>query len=353
LTEDRRYQVFISSTFQDLGEERSKVMRALLRLGAFPSGMELFPAADDDSWSLIKRIIDQCDYYILIIAGRYGTLGSAGQSFTEMEYDYAVKQGVPVLSFIFQDPESLPVGLCESTDEGKERLRMFTEKVKQKACRMWTNADHLVAELYPSFIDAKDQRPRPGWIRSDQAAGPELLAEVASLREQNYQLKRANTAAKIDSTMLASGDDAVELNVNYLVRDAETRTIEPRRQLVSLTWNKIFARLGPLMFEEASETELERALAQLSAGSDREPGLYGKATLDGSALHLVKTQLVALGLITKSVRNHGVRDRETYWSLTAQGEAAVISLTAVRKPSLPQAEIAAAAGTSDAQSIPS
>lgn len=57
-------------------------MQALLELDCIPSGMELFPAADDDQWTLIKRVIDDCDYYIAIIAGRFGSAGPEGKSFT-------------------------------------------------------------------------------------------------------------------------------------------------------------------------------------------------------------------------------------------------------------------------------
>jgi hypothetical protein len=51
---EKRYQVFISSTFQDLQEERKEVMQALLELDCMPAGMELFPAANEDQWSLIR-----------------------------------------------------------------------------------------------------------------------------------------------------------------------------------------------------------------------------------------------------------------------------------------------------------
>jgi hypothetical protein len=65
---DKRYQVFVSSTFVDLQNERQKVIHALLEQDCFPSGMELFPAANDDQWTLIKKVINECDYYLVIIA---------------------------------------------------------------------------------------------------------------------------------------------------------------------------------------------------------------------------------------------------------------------------------------------
>jgi hypothetical protein len=59
---DARHQVFVSSTYLDLIEERRAVMQALLELDCIPSGMELFPAANASQWALIQSVIDQCDY---------------------------------------------------------------------------------------------------------------------------------------------------------------------------------------------------------------------------------------------------------------------------------------------------
>ena len=95
ITTDKRYQVFVSSTYDDLQDERKEVMQALLELDCIPAGMELFPASSEDQWSLIKRVIDDCDYYILIIGGRYGSVGPDGISYTQMEFEYALKQGSP------------------------------------------------------------------------------------------------------------------------------------------------------------------------------------------------------------------------------------------------------------------
>ncbi len=71
---EKRYQVFISSTFRDLIEERQAALKAILELSHMPAGMELFPAVDDSAWRLIQDVIDSSDYYVLIIGGRYGSL---------------------------------------------------------------------------------------------------------------------------------------------------------------------------------------------------------------------------------------------------------------------------------------
>jgi hypothetical protein len=58
---DRRFQIFVSSTFLDLKEEQAAIVSALPQMDAFPAGLELFPAADDDAWTLIERAIEASD----------------------------------------------------------------------------------------------------------------------------------------------------------------------------------------------------------------------------------------------------------------------------------------------------
>jgi hypothetical protein len=105
---DKRYQVFVSSTFTDLKEERDGVIRALLEMDCIPAGMELFPAIDEEQFEFIKKVIDDCDYYIIIVAARYGSsISPEGISYTEKEYDYAVSRKIPVLAFLHRSPGSI------------------------------------------------------------------------------------------------------------------------------------------------------------------------------------------------------------------------------------------------------
>lgn len=105
---DKRYQIFISSTFVDLQDERQAVLRAILELDHMPAGMELFPATDDTAWQLIRDVIDGSDYYVLIVGGRYGSLDETGISYTEKEYDYALATKKPVVPLLHENPDNLP-----------------------------------------------------------------------------------------------------------------------------------------------------------------------------------------------------------------------------------------------------
>ena len=94
--------------------------------------MEIFPATDVEQFEYITKIIDECDYYILIIGARYGSVDSDGVSFTEREYAYAVGKGIPVLAFIHGDVESLPVSRSDTDPAIVERLNRF-RKMLQRA----------------------------------------------------------------------------------------------------------------------------------------------------------------------------------------------------------------------------
>ena len=84
----KKLQVFVSSTFTDLIEERQAAVAAILKAGHIPAGMELFTAGDKSQMDTIKRWIDESDVYMLILGGRYGSIEpSTGLSYTELEYD--------------------------------------------------------------------------------------------------------------------------------------------------------------------------------------------------------------------------------------------------------------------------
>ena len=70
--------------------------------------MELFPAADEEQFSYIRKVIDGFEHYVLVIAGCYVSVDESGLGYTEKEYDYAVKTGKTVLAFIRAGREKIP-----------------------------------------------------------------------------------------------------------------------------------------------------------------------------------------------------------------------------------------------------
>lgn len=168
---EKRYQVFVSSTYQDLHHERQELIRALLELDCIPAGMELFPASDDDSWTLIKRVIDESDYYLCVSAGRYGSVHpETGISYTEMEYDYAIEKGKPVVAFLHGNLSAIESSKVDNDADKREKLQSFHHKIRQKNIKEYTSADGLASVATRAIVQLMKQKPGVGWVRADAAA---------------------------------------------------------------------------------------------------------------------------------------------------------------------------------------
>jgi predicted phosphodiesterase len=180
---NKKYQVFVSSTYEDLQEERREVMQALLKLDCIPVGMELFPAADENQETLIKKLIGDCDYFILILGGRYGSINSEGKGYIQMEYEYALEKGIPIISFIHKNPEKIESGKTEQIPELKKKMERFKELVKKKTCSFWTSPSNLGLEVSTSLYKLFQNNPRTGWLKAD-------LLPAGDATEQNLKLKK-------------------------------------------------------------------------------------------------------------------------------------------------------------------
>ena len=194
---DRRYQIFISSTYADLKEERDKVMRAVLQLKCFPAGMELFPAVDKNQFDYIKSEIDECDYYLLIIGARYGSMDKDGVSYTEKEYNYAVRKKIPVIAFLHNDIKSIPLGKADSEKELQDKLEKFRKKVqKGRLVNYWTNPDDLKAKVISSLPMAFTLQPRTGWIKANTVTSDFLQNLVTDLKNEVNEIKATKKGGK-------------------------------------------------------------------------------------------------------------------------------------------------------------
>lgn len=171
---EKRYQVFVSSTYADLKEERHHVIQALIELDCIPAGMEFFPATDEEQFSFIKRIIDDCDYYLVIVGGRYGSTTSEGMSYTEKEYDYAIEKKLKVIAFLHKNLEEIPVGKLDIDPELRARLTAFRDKLSSnRLVKFWTKADELPGLVALSLTNAIKRFPAVGWVRANAVANEE------------------------------------------------------------------------------------------------------------------------------------------------------------------------------------
>jgi len=342
---DKRYQVFVSSTYRDLLDARQEVMQALLELDCIPAGMELFPAADDDQWTLIKRVIDDCDYYIVIIGGRYGSIGPDDKSFTQLEYEYAIEQGKPVIAFLHKEPGKLPSDDCEKDPDKVAKLEEFRELAEQKMVRYWNSPADLGSAVSRSLIKLIKTNPAIGWVKADLLPSKESTEEILLLRKQldtlQRELEASRTTAPKETEHLAQGDDLFEIEYGFGAYQSSRFTADNTYTAsFEISWSQIFARISPLMIDEATDgdlqSELNRMIREINIEHLREADdLQGFRLSDfrinGEDFNTIKVQLMALKLITKSIKSRSVKDKANYWALTPYGETVMTQLRAIKK----------------------
>lgn len=190
----KKYQVFVSSTYTDLIEERKVVMQALLELDCIPVGMELFPAADEDQWTLIKKLIDDCDYYLIIAGGRYGSVNSDNVGYTQLEYEYALKKEIPIIGFLHKDPSQIPVGKTDTSPELVEKLKNFKALIQKKLVKYWESPADLESKISRSLVKLIEEKPRQGWVKSQvgEHTDENLKKEVDDLKLQLHTEQQKN-----------------------------------------------------------------------------------------------------------------------------------------------------------------
>lgn len=215
----KRYQVFISSTYTDLKEKRSLVMKSVMDIDCIPAGMELFPAIDEEQFEFIKKIIDDCDYYILIIGGRYGSMTEDGISYTEMEFDYAKSKRIPVIAFLHNDIDNIPSGKVDMDPNVRAKLEQFRERVKkERLVKFWDTPGNLTSQVIISLTQTIKIRPGVGWVRANVVTNEESLQELNSLRKEVEQLRTYKRKKEEDSfgyiSNIADWDETFTLHLN-------------------------------------------------------------------------------------------------------------------------------------------
>lgn len=328
----KKYQVFISSTYTDLIAERKAVEETVIRSGDIPVGMEAFPAADDEQFEFIKTIIDSCDYYVLIIAGRYGSQSDDGMSYTEKEFRYAVEKGIPVLFFMHADRDSLPANKCESSADGRRKLTDFIELASTKRIRKtWSNLDALKLAVREALDHAKATKPRPGWVRGDLVASEDLIRDNFSLREELEKFRSAQPAklndlgfepADLEAHFVVNGQHDVPVSDGYGGKYGQTQNWSK-----TVVLKDIFSFIAPNMRGDFIHKSLNNrmAIAALGVPESRIP-YPGEAKIDAHDFNSILIQLEALGLITTTRQKTQAGSNADFSCLTERGTNVMLQL---------------------------
>lgn len=325
---DKRYQVFVSSTYTDLKDERRAIIQTLIEMDCIPAGMELFPAADEEQFQFIKSIVDDCDYYILIIGGRYGSTTPDGLSYTEKEYDYAREMGLKILSFIHEKPGSIEFDKSDVDPGLRTRLEAFRGKAKTGSIvKFWSDPKELPGLVAVSLARTIKAHPAIGWVRANQIANTQALSELNELRKRNQELESqlSDLTPAIDN--LAGLDDYVELSGDY--QSGNYRSVSS----MSVTWGEIVATIAPDIMGQPNDalmhTNFSNRMRELFRS--KHPKLDGSWRIKDQDFQTVKIQMMALNLVSVRMEQTTEGGMALFWSLTPRGEAVLLQLRTLKK----------------------
>lgn len=171
MTPRRMLKVFLSSTWQDLREERATVVDSLSRMGLGLIGMEVFGSSPRSPLVECLAEVERSDFFVLIVGHRYGEVGPNRLSFVESEYKLAIKKGIPV--FVYFKDEQTPVlpSYVEQSSHKATRLRLLKNRITKKHVVSWFSTPQdlariVVADLHKYIMDnyLEDYAPLSGHV---------------------------------------------------------------------------------------------------------------------------------------------------------------------------------------------
>ncbi len=194
----KKLQIFVSSTYLDLKEERQACVETILKAGHIPAGMELFSAGDESQLELIKRWIEDSDVFLLILGGRYGSIEPKSQlSYIEYEYRYAIELKKPFFSLVMSEEY-----LNQKAKKARKKVTEYIERInyqkyqdfKQFVLRSisqyFSSVDQIKLEVSLSLNIIQSRHGLNGWIKFDEI--PDIsnaLEKIQHLTNQNKVLE--------------------------------------------------------------------------------------------------------------------------------------------------------------------
>lgn len=190
----KKLQVFVSSTYRDLRQERQAAVEAILKAGHIPAGMELFSAGSESQLETIRRWIDDSDVYMLILGARYGSVDpKTSLSYTELEYDYAISKDKPIFAVVITDSAIDAKIKTEGkdvieTDYPKE-LKFFREKVLTRISSFFSDEKDIKLAVHETMADYARRLDFTGWVSGNEIAyATSALEELTRLRQEKEAL---------------------------------------------------------------------------------------------------------------------------------------------------------------------
>ncbi|GHS86813.1 hypothetical protein AGMMS49957_05610 [Synergistales bacterium] len=159
---EKRHIVYVSALTDD-SDTRNEIMRSLLEIDCIPAGMFHSNHIGND-WPSVRREIDDCDYYLLIVGPDHSI--DRKPLLTQDELNFAVELNKPRAAFIH---------ISFAKDNYMAINELFMNEIE--LFKAWATADELGSAVCHVISRLKKQRPSRGWMHGDEITKEQLLIE--------------------------------------------------------------------------------------------------------------------------------------------------------------------------------
>lgn len=222
-TDPKKFQVFISSTFEDMKQERQAAVSAVLEAGHIPAGMELFSSGNETQLETIRRWIDNSDVYLLILGGRYGSIEPKSQkSYIELEFDHAVAQGKSLFSIVIKESaledKAKTMGLSAIERKNGAAYEAFRSRVLSMTSGFYIDTKDIKLEILKSLTEKTGDPSLLGWVRGCV----ELESELRSIETEEIDLLNGfkkvepKESFNIDYPAMPSLSQRIEIQIDLI-----------------------------------------------------------------------------------------------------------------------------------------
>lgn len=314
----KKLQIFISSTYVDLQEERQAAVEAILASNNIPAGMELFKAGNDSQWETIKKWINDSDIYMLILGGRYGSIEpNSKKSYTQLEYEYALSMNIPVFAVILS--KNFLNKKAKTDDiviehENKFLYDEFKDLVMKKMIKSVDDCKDIKLAIFESIVELKEENDFEGWTRGiSNSTYTNLTEQNASLMKENNELKEQLKQSPIAQKIIEDNNEYWTKEYILNIHGFQEYLEAPYNSQLSITMHDIFMDLAPLMMVPVKLQQLKENFEEIL--HEKHASDFYNLTIEENQFQNIKLQIYSIGLITLQNDNDG----EENISLTQEG----------------------------------
>jgi hypothetical protein len=312
----KKYHIFIGSTLEDLKNERRVLPRIIMELGHIPVTADCFDGSAKNDQPLVKKTIEECDYFIALTAHKLSL--PDGTSPLEAEYSCAARKGIPVLALVIDEKARWKASKKEKDDGALKKLESFKKKLTSGSHETWMSASDLCQKAQSLLIREMNLNPRPGWVCSTQAIDPSVANEISRLSRENEELKQQ---FKVESgEMMAKVREQMKHALKVLALNKATLSFyygsgENWENTRKFRYLRLFKLLVPELSLGKTTGDISRFL-----GNVLNPDLTKTVRKDYPTPSNTVKKIMADFVLLKLVKSSRPEEDEEFWEITEYGK---------------------------------